>query len=416
LEFENPNDWLSADLGKPILKTRNVNGRLERTITYPFALYAQKSGRLRLPTVMFNGEALDDEPRAAFDPFGNRAFQFGGLFSFFQQTVPVRLAVPARELTVLPAPSDFSGHWWLPAEDVTLRAEWIDPKPVFRVGEAVTREMTLRAVGVLETQLPDLKNLQSVPDVKQYPQKDSGEERLENGQIVAERKMKVVYVPQTSGTITLPAVRVDWYNTKTGQFETAQIPEERLEIAPSATAPEVLKPVKTTQVAKADDSLDTDKPETAAENKTTDEAGRARTGKAILIVMVALLVGGLLRKVVKRAPKKTEIRQGQKRLAEKASAVIRAARRKDCKSVRNALIAWAETAFQTRSFNNLKDVAEAVGNSDLSAQIEMLQACLYRTETTADFDGHAFEKVFRKVLKTQHAQDGDDALLPPLYE
>ena len=83
---------------------------------------------------------------------------------------PVVLNTKPIEVNVRPIPPANNGNWWLPAESVKLYAEWSPQRPVFKVGEAVSRTVYLKAVGVVENQLPDIK-FRDVAGLKQYPEK-----------------------------------------------------------------------------------------------------------------------------------------------------------------------------------------------------------------------------------------------------
>merc|ERR1711969_512815 len=62
------------------------------------------------------------------------------------------------KLTVRADPNAGSGpqHWFLPAKDVRLSAEWTPAHPVFKEGEAASRRVSLLALGASAVQLPDL--------------------------------------------------------------------------------------------------------------------------------------------------------------------------------------------------------------------------------------------------------------------
>ncbi len=63
------------------------------------------------------------------------------------------------ELTVQPAvapPPALAGAAWLPAQRVTLTEQWSEPGDELAVGIPRTRTIVVEAVGLLETQLPEV--------------------------------------------------------------------------------------------------------------------------------------------------------------------------------------------------------------------------------------------------------------------
>ena len=207
------NDWIIKSLGSPTIGSKIVNGRSLREITFRYALFPQKSGTLKTPEVRFQGYYLT-RSRGFNDPFDDL---FGGnlggigFADMFATRNPVLLTAAPQSIQVRPIPSENGANWWLPAKQVALMAEWEPRQPQFKVGEAVSRTIYLKAVGVAENQLPDIRFAQT-PDLKQYPDKAISSSGLENGQVVAVKKVTNVYIPTTSGAQTIPEIALDWFN------------------------------------------------------------------------------------------------------------------------------------------------------------------------------------------------------------
>ena len=184
------NNWIIRSLGAPTVGSKIVNGRSLREITFRYALFPQKSGMLQTPEVQFNGYYLT-RSRGMNDPFDDLfGSRLGGIgfADMFATRNPVMLTAKPEKINVQPIPAANNGSWWLPAQQVALLAEWEPRQPVFKVGEAVNRTIYLKAVGVAESQLPEL-NFPSVPGLKQYPDKAVASSGIENGQVVAVKKI-----------------------------------------------------------------------------------------------------------------------------------------------------------------------------------------------------------------------------------
>ena len=103
----------------------------------------------------------------------------------------------------MPAAKEIGEHWWLPAENVKLYAEFKPEQPKFAVGEAISRNIYLQATGVIDSQLPELK-LVSSAGVKQYPEKPQTAMSVDKGKIIALEKVANVYIPTEAGKVMLP--------------------------------------------------------------------------------------------------------------------------------------------------------------------------------------------------------------------
>lgn len=96
--------------------------------------------------------------------------------------------------------------------------------------------------------------------------------------------------------------------------------------------------------------------------------------------------------------------------------IVRAAKSKDYRALRDGLISWARDRWNDSKITNLKDVAKAVGNKEFAAQLDGLAASLYAPEG-GEFKTEAFLKAFEKVRKAKvKSRTGDAQPLPKLYK
>ena len=96
--------------------------------------------------------------------------------------------------------------------------------------------------------------------------------------------------------------------------------------------------------------------------------------------------------------------------------IVRAAKSKDYRALRDGLISWARDRWNDSKITNLKDVAKAVGNKEFAAQLDGLAASLYAPEG-GEFKTEAFLKAFEKVRKAKvKSRAGDAQPLPKLYK
>ncbi|HET7609286.1 MAG TPA: hypothetical protein VFL84_11455, partial [Gammaproteobacteria bacterium] len=145
-------------------------------------------------------------------------------------------------LDVQPAvapPSSLEGAAWLPAQKVTLTVQWSDPKPDIAVGTPRTRTITIEAVGLLETQLPDIP-LEGQAGVRQYADQPELDREVTAGGFKSRRSVSYAVIAQTPGDVTLAGVRLPWWNVTTQRWEVAELPPRTLHVAPTADAAEPL--------------------------------------------------------------------------------------------------------------------------------------------------------------------------------
>lgn len=397
-QSNNENDWIIKSLGAPEVNTQTIDGRNLREIKFRYAMFPQKSGVQEIPAVRFNGYYLTRDKRS--DPFGrlfndDLFFAGFGMTDVFATKNPVVLTAQPIKVNVLPAAAENGGNWWLPAEDVKLRAEFNPPKPQFKVGEAVNRTIYLQATGVIDSQLPELK-FKSVKGLKQYPEKPQIEMRVEKGKIIALEKIANVYIPSQPGDITLPEIAVNWFNVKTKTMEKAVLPAMTVKVVGEAAAP--VTPAAPTAVNNpAPREINT---LTAGEETNLYLLLGAAFILGILLCLVLIKLWGMILSAGGRNYKRQ---------------IIRAAKAKDLRLLRDSLLAWATDHFPQRRILSLQDVDDAVNDKEFRCELDKLTEALY-AENSQDWNEHLFIRVFNRINKQKKNNGRDNEPLPRLYK
>lgn len=394
----NNDDWVIKSLGEPKVETKIVNGQSLRELTFDYALFAQKSGNLTIPPVRFDGYYLTKSTRK--DPFAQffsdddffAGFGLNDVFASKNQVV-----LNTKPIAVAVRPAQTESDWWLPAENVSLSAAFEGNKPVFKVGEAVSRTVHMKAVGVLDNQLPEI-NFQKSNGLKQYPEKPQIEMRVEDGKVVSYARITNVYIPEQGGEIELPEIKVNWFNTKTNTAETAVIPAYKAVVSGQTTQTKQPK-------------------QPAAKEKTPEKAAAAEPvnipdNAKMIWLLTGAFIGGILITLllIKLASKLSALPDNSKR------AVIAAAKSKDLHALREALIVWTQEIFPERTIVNFQDVADAFSSEALSKELDKIREALYSTSTVS-WNPEEFLAVFATVskhIKKQKRTPHDP--LPKLYK
>ncbi len=398
--------WIIKSLGQPEINLINEQDRQYRQIVFKYALFPQKSGKLNIPAVQFNGYALQPDSNKGMTILSSDIFGFSlNLPSIFGVEVPVNLHVPAQEIEILPVPSAFSGKWWLPAEGVKLNAQWMTEKQNFRVGEPVTRQISLQAEGVTDSQLPDIIFTES-PAFKQYPEKSVRKNFLKDETLVAQQTVVNVYIPEKSGNLLVPEVSVNWFDIKTGKPEKAIIPAEEIYVQGEGILPVA---TENTINQKLEDKI-------PQAEKNVDNLQNLPKELLFFVSFLAFMLGILLSWLFfkRRLPNVNEKPQCEPR--KYPDYIIQKAFNNDFRSLRDGLVSWATGYFPEQQINNLKDVAAAVNNPAFSEQINIVIAKLYNPHSQELWNPKVFKDVFFNSLRQGAKSKKNKHPLPPLYE
>jgi len=233
--------------------TASRHGRDYNVIERRYVISPEKSGLLKIAPASFQGTATlppspssdataDQDPGADLmarmlrnTPFANDPMFRSGLMASLGAPQATRsLTAQAQGLTfdVKPRPAAAQGGW-LPAENVTLHDSWQDAAPQFRVGEPVTRVITIEAKGVSGTQMPTLAS-GAPAGARVYPESADHQTRLDGQSIVGISKQTVTYIPSAEGALDIPALDLAWWDTGSGLQRTSTLPARQFKVEAGA--------------------------------------------------------------------------------------------------------------------------------------------------------------------------------------
>lgn len=393
---DNNSDWIIVSLGNPQISTvKAQNGQTAREVTFKYALFPQKSGKLQIPAVWFDGYA-QGKGNSLNELLNQDIFKLAiNAPSLFGLETPVSLKADSQDINILPVPADYSGKWWLPAQKVELSADWIGEKPEFKVGEAVSRLITLKASGVMENQLPEI-NFKSAEGIKQYPEQPARQGKIAAETPIAEQTVVNVYVPDKSGNLILPEISVDWYNTASGKIEKAIIPAEKITVAPNGAEIPVneQKPVKSAA------------PQLPPQPQPVP----------LYVYIIIAFAGGLMLGFVLFKCRFASAVKPQCETRAYPDFLIKKAYAADFRGLRDGLISWATGFYPEKPINNLKDVAAAAADAEFGKIIDIILAKLYNPNDESLWNPKDFTVALKRVIKQKKRQKTKSNTLPPLYE
>jgi len=215
------------------------NGQAWTVTRRRYAIFPQQHGLVHIAPVQLDGSVITR----------NTGFtsSFPGLASpFFQSTQPIRVRSNTAQLSVSAIPPGWENREWLPAKHVQIQESW--PVGTIRVGDPVTRTLTLKADGLSSSQLPRIATL--LPDgLKGYPDQAVLKDSEQSDGIHGSRQQKIAIMPVRAGTYTLPGIDVAWWNTQTEKKETATLSARTFKVVAALPGASMSPPPPTPQVS-----------------------------------------------------------------------------------------------------------------------------------------------------------------------
>ncbi len=216
-------DALVEKLGE-VKKYESTRNGVEYTVNeLNYAVFPQKSGVITIAPLVLTADVVTSS-RSRFNGFFNR-----------QITKTKRVSSNAITLNVKAVPESFKSKRWLPASQLVIEEKWSGETDQMKVGEPLTRTLTVLAVGNTIAQLPKLHHKSEIEHLKTYPDQPVLKEQKRAEGLIAFREEKIAYIPSKPGSFTLPAIEIPWFNTQTQTMEVARI-EERTVTAIAGTA------------------------------------------------------------------------------------------------------------------------------------------------------------------------------------
>lgn len=381
-------DAVIESLGKQSESSSYRDGVRYRVVERHYAVFPQKAGPLNLPAIRFEGQARDAS----------------GSLKYLRDTAQL-YEVPVKEV-----PAAFSGSTWLPATNLTLREAGMPPTLNLETGDTLTRTLSLQASGLPSEALPSLSG--TMPDgLRSYPEGPQRDTNTGPNGISSTLTQTQALVPVQAGSLTLPAIRIPWWDTKTDTEQIAMIPAQTLNVVPAKdSAPGATPAIQDTSTPVVPDN---NSGENTATGKDTLSFWKwvsiALTGIWVLTMLAWWRTGRMAPPALNNYDPVTT---GNEKAA--FDQLLHAANEGKA-SVPGLFVAWANLYWRNENFRSASDVTRTFPAPDLEVELNRLQAQLFsRDHATSEWNASGLVKAL-KTLRGQTKYVDSKAGLPPLY-
>ena len=389
-------DAVIERLGEDNNYTTQVKGVSYTVTERKYAIFPQKSGKLTIKPLVLTAEVLVNNP-GRINPFFNS-----------QMSKTKRVESKAVTLDVKPVPAAFTGKHWLSAEQLVIKESWSGDAQQMKVGEPLTRTLTLLAKGATVGQLPELNTNQTSEQLKIYPDQPVLQEQKKPDGLLSVREEKTAIIPSKAGNYTLPAIEIPWFNTQTQKMEIARISATKISATAVAgqTEPAAITP-STTPAPQQINSV------TAVQQSPQPTSQETSVWQWISVFLGLGWLTTLIILFRKRAPKKQVIEEDptEVSLKEAIKHLKVACKQNDPLAAKNALLIWGKLKFNSHTLGSLAEFCDA----RLRDEILHLNQTLYG-KAVGQWQGKKLFQTFTeyKALK-KITSPTEDKSLEPLY-
>ncbi|MQT42617.1 MULTISPECIES: BatD family protein [unclassified Pseudomonas] len=371
-------DAIVEQLGESRTYEKLINGVRHGVIEVRYGIYPQHSGELQIPALTFSATQVDNQPGNTSTPSAPKP---GKMVHVTSTEIP---------LQVKPKPEDYPATAaWLPARSLSLSESW-NPEPDHsKVGDSLTRTLTLKAEGLSSAQLPPLPAT-DVNGLRRYPDLPQLSNQVTDNGLIGSREEREALVPTRVGQVELPAVELVWWNTHEDRLERSYLPARTLQVA-------------------ANTSLAADTPTGAGPIADSDDSTLWLWQLSTLLLACSTLIGFGLWWRARWQPAILRAAQTGPSPRTLLDDIKRACLANDPQATRQALDAWARQQPETLAEMAARFVL-------LSDALDGLNGALY-SETGQYWQGEELWKAIRSIPAAEREQDtaSESSSLPPLY-
>ncbi|WP_173238232.1 protein BatD [Legionella antarctica] len=342
-----------------------------------YAIFPQKSGPLKITSPIFTALVYDIDPQR-----------------IQAKDKPVNLKVQS-------VPDQYKGKTWLPAKQVRLSEHYENSSQNISQGSTLTRTITLEGVAIPAQLLPTL-DFSETDTFSVYPEKGADHNQVKHGELVGTTEIKVTYLFNKAGKVTIPELSLPWFNTETGKEETAILAPRSLEITPSSS-----EAVKNTAYPTVNrDNVTQQSPSASrSSSSTSDNWAWIVAALFALAWIVTLGLWGWQRR-------SRNLGKGQyKRALEELD---KACSQGNPQNARDALLKWAALHWPDAPLLNLTDLTRLVRDAYLKKQLQILSQVLYGSEDKNLWRGDELLRAVYSVKRTRVRTKRKPQILPPI--
>lgn len=403
-------DALVVQLDERQYQTK-INNRPGAVVETRYAIFPQQSGELIIPSLLYQ-VSVNTGTRDIWDRFyGN------------SQNNLLRLRTEEQRINVLPAPASAKGAPWLPANKLELTEHWSASTDSLKVGEPITRTITIKADGLTAGQITPLE-IENIDGVTLYKDQAQNDDQKSAKGVVGSRIETIAIVPTKQGVFTLPATKVRWWNNHSQMMETAYLDAVTLKVGSGAMSQQNLNPP-----SDAITSIEEDQDVSVPIN--TDTTSAQPQIQVVNKTPVWLYVSNLVSLLVaiyfamkffqyKRAyefgqyNRQQKIHNQRETETEAWSQVKRQIADKSLTGLRKNLIDWARIFWKSSEINSLHTIAKRARNEELTGELNKLDEAIFGSRNSVP-DLEKMLQLLANLRRENNKYSANNSTLKPLY-
>lgn len=382
---------------KPKRFINTINGVQYLIEEQNFAIFPQQSGELVIPSLIYS--VVPAVERDLWnDPFGRSRSNI------------LRLPTDEQHITVKPVPAEAAGKPWLPANNLTLNETWSASLDHLKMGEPVTRTITISADGLTGGQISPLP-LNAGEGLTFYPDQPQNSDVKTTKGIQGKRVETIAIIPNHGGDFTLPEINIEWWDANAQVMKTATLPAKNISVLGDA-APVAATPNPTTTTQPLESQANTG---ALVVNKVNPWLWASNIVFVLLSIVLGVYAVHLKSKLKIVQNERDDLNNIQSEKEKHIWDLLKhAASSRDANALRKNVLAWAKFHWPDASIHSLDDVAKLAAKIELTQALKDLDALLYSNHPSEHWEPNQLLNLLNECRKEKNSRKKTEGL-KPLY-
>lgn len=327
----------------------------------------------------------------------------------FDSGYPKRLHLQDKptQINIRPTPGDYPYKNWLPAKNITLTETYDASTSAIKAGDTITRTVILQALAMPAQLLPTLE-FTANSQFKTYPESPEIKNTVKPNELMGSSTIKVTYLFNEAGEITIPKLDIPWFNISTGKTEIASLPPHTLTVQPSGAS---TKQSAAPRAPVSSKSAPNDEP-------TRQPLPSTSSSYSFLLALGIGFLSGSILVLLFLWLRKTNFSTTSKEKRTAIKRILNACEKNNANQVHDALLQWAQIQWPEKKILNLQDIAIQCRDSNLKKELTKLSQSLYSSHTAQTWQGANLRESFKHFSRSNTKNTQEEHIsrqdLPPM--
>lgn len=376
-----------------------------KVIQEQYAIFPQKSGELIIEPVTYKANILDETSKS---------------WNSLNRVKPISMSSARYTIDVKPKPAE-ALEPWLPARKLELSGQWQSEPDDFAVGKPATFDLRLKGVSLVQSQLPEI-SIASADGLKIYRDTPLMQSQFNRFGITSYHLEKLAVIPSAQGQLSLPEIKIPYWNTETDSQDYAILPAQSFNVAQGEQEAPLASFSANSKVDNSSESLPNGQqlPTVQGDQQTIYWQWATYILAALWLITLSLFL--FRRPTTEKSSSLSEHTPSKPpQQATSIKAISVAAQTNRARLCMKLLISWAQQQPHLKNVHNLGQLIAFSDHPELKKQLQTLQQTLYSLKATSkgakadEWNGKALSEQLvhlpKEQLKSKKTQG-----LPGLYD